>query len=140
MVNIKFSWCVFLAPSGFDQIVLLERGSRHVRISWDPPAMSNGLLVNYTVSVGGEDMAATPPNVLDYNVTELLPFTAYNFSVMACTSAGCVESSTLTVTTREDSKTGRLTALAIYFVSNKRLLSLSHSSRGYRCSVCLCHQ
>lgn len=92
------------APTGFDQIVLLDRGARHVSISWDPPAMSNGILVNYTVLLGGGAIAATPPTTLDYNVTELLPFTAYNFSVMACTSAGCVESSDLMVTTREDGK------------------------------------
>ena len=90
-------------PAGYDSIVLLEAGPRHVRISWDPPAQSNGVLVNYTVLVDGEVVAATPPSTLDYNVTGLLPFTAYNLSAIACTSAGCVESSPpLTVSTQED--------------------------------------
>ena len=49
-------------------------------------------------------IAATPPSSLEYNVTSLLPFTSYNFSVMACTSVGCVESPSLIEMTLEDSE------------------------------------
>ena len=82
--------------------MLLEQGSRHTLLSWDPPAMSNGILVNYTVLQGGVVIAATPPSVLQYNVTGLLPFSSYNFSVLACTEVDCVESPPLVSTTMED--------------------------------------
>ena len=95
------------APSGFDQIVVLERGSRYIIISWDPPAAANGILVNYTVFQAGDVIAATPPNVLQYTVSPLLPFTTYSFSVMACTSVGCVESQEIQATTEEDGERGR---------------------------------
>ncbi len=47
-------------------------------------------------------VAATPPEVLLYNVTGLLPFTPYNFSVLACTVVDCVESLPLVTATLED--------------------------------------
>ena len=98
------------APTGFDRIVLLEQGPRHTLLSWDPPAMSNGILVNYTVlqlqggAVGSMVITATPPSELQYNVTGLLPFTSYNFTVLACTVVDCVQSPSLVATTLEDGK------------------------------------
>ena len=80
----------------------MEGGPRHLVIAWDPPAQANGILISYTVFLGDEEVADTPPTVLDYNVTELLPFTSYNFTVMVCTSEGCVESPALVATTLED--------------------------------------
>ncbi len=91
-----------LAPTGFDRIVLVERGSRYLLISWDPPAMSNGVLVNYTVLLGDTVTAATPPTTLSYNVTELTPFTSYSLSVRVCTSVACGDSSALSAVTLED--------------------------------------
>ena len=90
------------APAGFDRVVQEEAGPRHVLLSWDPPAAPNGVLVNYTVLVGGATVAATPPSQESFNVTGLLPFTGYALSVQACTSAGCVSSSTLQTQTLED--------------------------------------
>lgn len=92
------------APSGFDRIVVLAQGPRHVTLSWDPPARSNGVLVNYTVLQEDIVLAAVLPSVLDYNVTGLLPFSSYTFSVMACTSVDCVESPSLNITTQEDGR------------------------------------
>lgn len=97
--------CLFhqsIAPSGFDRIVVLERGSRYITISWDRPAATNGILVNYTILQAGDVIAATPPSVLQYSVSPLLPFTTYSFSVMACTSVGCVESQERETITMED--------------------------------------
>ncbi len=91
-------------PTGFDRIVLLEISSRYIILSWDAPAAANGILVNYTVLLGGVVLAATPPSVLAYNVTSLSPFTGYNFTVQACTRVGCVESPLLSVATSEDGK------------------------------------
>jgi usherin len=93
---------ILSAPSGFDRIVVLERGSRYITVSWDPPAAPNGIIVNYTVLMGDDVIIATPPDVLQYMVSPLLPFSMYTFSVMACTSAGCVESQEIQSTTLED--------------------------------------
>lgn len=93
-----------LAPDGFDRIVLLEGGARYLIVSWDPPAMTNGILVNYTVLLGDTVVTAMPPTVLSYNVTELSPFTSYSLSVLACTSVACVQSPSLQAVTQEDSE------------------------------------
>ena len=90
-----------LAPLGFDQAVVIDRGSRYVLISWDPPAARNGILINYTVIQGDTD-AVLAPTVLEYNVTGLLPFSEYTFSVVVCTAVGCVENPSVTTITRED--------------------------------------
>ena len=80
----------------------MEQVSRYILISWDPPAASNGILVNYIVQQGGVAIAAVDPSVLEYTVTDLLPFTEYTFSVVVCTAAGCAESPNITITTLED--------------------------------------
>lgn len=95
---------MLLAPSGFDHIVVLEMGPRHIILSWDPPASPNGILVNYTVLRGGATVVVTMPTTLNFNVTGLLPFAMYNFSVTACSSVGCVGSQLLVATTMEDGK------------------------------------
>ena len=93
-----------LAPSGFDRTVVLETGPRHIVLSWDPPASSNGILINYTVTQDGVVLAATTPTSQSYNVTGLLPFTSYNFTVMVCTAVGCADSQVLAASTLEDGK------------------------------------
>ena len=92
------------APAGFDRIVPLEISSRYVLLSWDEPAAANGILVNYTVLLGGVVLTTAPPSVLVYNVTSLRPFTGYSFTVQACTSVGCVESPVLSLVTDQDSE------------------------------------
>ncbi len=96
--------CTHTAPAGFDRIVPLEISSRYVLLSWDEPAAANGILVNYTVLLGGVVLTTTPPSVLVYNVTSLSPFTGYSFTVQACTSVGCVESPVLSLVTDQDSE------------------------------------
>ena len=93
-----------VAPSGFDRVVVLAQGSRHIHLSWDPPANSNGILVNYTIIQDCVVVAATLPTSQSYNVTDLQPFTSYNFSVMVCTSAACATSQQLLTSTLEDGK------------------------------------
>ena len=90
------------APSGFDQAVVLAQGPRYILLSWDPPAAANGILTNYTVLQDGATLATLSPFVLEYNVSSLLPFTQYSFSVAVCNSAGCVEGSSVAAMTLED--------------------------------------
>ena len=90
------------APSGFDQVVVIERASRSVLISWDPPAAPSGLLTNYTILRGGQRVMTVDPSTTQLNVTSLLPFSPYTFSVVVCTSVGCVESPSVSTMTLED--------------------------------------
>lgn len=109
------------APAGFDRIVPLEISSRYILLSWDEPAATNGILVNYTVLVGGVALTTTPPSVLVYNVTSLSPFTGYSFTVQACTSVGCVESPVLSLVTDQDSEL----LLSVYLNTPTKFLFLS---------------
>lgn len=93
-----------IAPSGFDEVLVEGRGSRSILLSWDEPAFPNGIIINYAVLEGGEEIAAIFPPSVEYNVTGLLPVTDYQFSVLACTTAGCVESPQVDTKTLEDGK------------------------------------
>lgn len=139
---------MLLAPSGFDRIVVLETGPRHILLSWDPPASPNGILVNYTVILGGVTVALTTPTTLEYNVTGLLPFTTYNFSVMVCTSVGCVNSQLLVATTMEDGKKSIVCSYIHYVVACIDLCTVAYYMYMYmlcmhtKIAICLyiyCH-
>ena len=90
------------APTGFDEVVVEARGPRSILLSWDEPAQPNGVLVTYTVLEGGDEVASVEPPSVEYNVTGLVPYAEYQFSVLACTSAGCEESTPVTTRTLED--------------------------------------
>ena len=77
-------------------------GSHQVTISWDPPATPNGVILNYTVLLNGEQDGVVTANVTMFTVTQLDPFTGYNISVQACNSAGCVENPLVALVTMED--------------------------------------
>ena len=47
------------------------------------------------------ELDQTFPNTTILEITDLLPFTTYHFTVMACTSVGCTESQPEFVTTLE---------------------------------------
>ena len=83
-------------------MVVEDRGPRSILLSWDEPGYPNGILTTYTVLVDGEEVADVLPPTVEYNVTGLLPFTEYGFSVLACTAAGCTESPSVDTVTLED--------------------------------------
>lgn len=93
-----------IEPSGFDEVSVEEIGPRFIILSWDEPAFPNGILINYTVLQNEEEIADVSPSFTTYNVTGLLPFTNYQFSVLACTAAGCVENPPVDFMTLEDGK------------------------------------
>lgn len=74
-------------------------------IAWDPPAVPNGLILNYTVVVVNTDVSLTVGgSETEANVTRLFPFITYLFTVVACNSAGCVTSPAVESTTDEARK------------------------------------
>lgn len=95
---------VATAPTGFDEVIVESTQAHSVFLSWEAPAQPNGVLVVYTVLQNEREIANVTPPTVEYNVTELLPYTNYQFSILACTSAGCVEGPSVDVMTNEDSE------------------------------------
>ena len=88
--------------------------SSEVRVSWNSPAIPNGIITEYRVVRNGSDIRSTLDRVfLD---TGLLPFTEYSYSITACTIAGCGNGPVTTVRTMEAAPAGvrapTLTALS----------------------------
>jgi len=74
--------------------------STHVAAIWQPPAVPNGRIVNYTLYLA--------PNVGVYTglsmstvVSDLSPWTNYSFRLSACTQSGCAVSPEAEVATWE---------------------------------------
>ena len=127
---------VATAPTGFDEVIVESTQARSVFLLWEAPAQPNGVLVVYTVLQNEREIANVTPPTVDYNVTELLPYTNYQFSILACTSAGCVEGPSVDVTTNEDSE--YFINVAAYVICHftqfqyRRELKLPVSGMGYQ--------
>lgn len=85
---------------------------RTLVVTWMEPLPLNAPTVNYTVLIGLVDgspdnrtMFLTGPDELSFTVTDLLPFTNYSVSVLACSAAGCGDESLPVIqNTMEDSE------------------------------------
>ena len=67
--------------------------STSITLQWNQPETTNGDITGYCITtVGGSEVigcAGFPnPTTTSYEVTGLVPFTEYRYSVVACTSAG----------------------------------------------------
>ncbi len=86
-------------PEGIDPPTLTALSAISVRAMWVGPAMPNGVVTRYEVvmvTLGPEQVvvaetsvANTTGDVLSAIVSELAPFTIYDFLIRACTSGGC---------------------------------------------------
>ena len=81
------------APSAPVQNVSVDNTtSESITVSWEPPAdeQQNGIIINYVVQVAAEGETATYLNsTTTYIViTSLKPYTNYEYSIAAETSAG----------------------------------------------------
>ena len=92
-------------PTGIDPVYLLSLSSSSLRVSWNPPAVLNGILTGYELL---QTTASQPPlqipvpvqiNILD--IENLNPFTLYTYTVKARNSAGSVTSTDASVRTQE---------------------------------------
>jgi len=85
-----------------------------IRISWNSPAIPNGIVTEYRVVRNGIVIRST----LDRFFVDmgLMPFTEYRYSISACTISGCGNGSATTVRTTEAAPAGvrapTLTALS----------------------------
>ena len=92
-------------PTGIDPVYLLSLSSSSLRVSWNPPAVLNGILTGYELL---QTTASQPPlqipvpvdiNLLD--IDNLNPYTLYTYTVKARNSAGSVTSIETSVRTQE---------------------------------------
>ena len=102
MLNTHLTLSTTAAPTGFDQVIVERIESRSVLLSWEAPAQPNGVLVAYKVLEDGQEIANVSSQTVEFNVTGLLPYTVYQFSILACTLAGCVEGPSVETMTLED--------------------------------------
>lgn len=85
--------CLFyilsLAPDPVSNITAENISSRHIYLSWTQPCHPNGNITHYTIEVAnksdssksGQDIRFTNDSSTSFNVTGLLPFRTYNFTV-----------------------------------------------------------
>jgi usherin len=71
-----------------------------IRAKWTAPAQPNGLIVNYTLYKGNENVFSAV-SACEYIVRGLSYYKTYSFRIQACTSAGCATSDPATATTKE---------------------------------------
>lgn len=86
------------APPGQPRTVSMENvGATWVQITWEPPFVVEFLISSYEIIAQASDdfgeiirNMPTPDNKTFVNVTNLLPGTTYNFTVVAVTQGGDV--------------------------------------------------
>ncbi|TDH17235.1 hypothetical protein EPR50_G00006290 [Perca flavescens] len=73
-----------------------------VLVSWTPPLEPNGILQSYRILRNNVSFSFSfDPTVLNYTDNDLLPFSTYSYSIIACTSEGCITSPHTNITTLE---------------------------------------
>ena len=88
------------APSGVSIPMLTALSNSSIRIDWVPPLMPNGIITMYSVTVL-PDMINITTVQTSAMVQNLLPFTLYQATLIACTQAGCTSSMANEVRTLE---------------------------------------
>ncbi|XP_070762485.1 usherin [Enoplosus armatus] len=73
-----------------------------VLVSWTPPLEPNGVLQSYRIQRNNVSFSFSfDPTVLSYTDEDVLPFSKYSYSIIACTSEGCITSPHTNITTLE---------------------------------------
>ncbi|XP_056269140.1 usherin isoform X3 [Pseudoliparis swirei] len=71
-------------------------------VSWTPPLEPNGILQSYRIQRSNVSFSFSfDATVLSYTDEDLLPFSTYSYSIIACTSEGCITSPHANITTLE---------------------------------------
>ncbi|XP_070842368.1 usherin [Chaetodon trifascialis] len=80
----------------------LQGQPSEVVVSWTPPLEPNGVLQSYRIQRNNVSFSFSfDPTVLSYTDEDLLPFSTYSYSIIACTSEGCITSPHTNITTLE---------------------------------------
>lgn len=78
------------APAGVSPPALWTLSATQINVSWSPPSVPNGKITKYLLKLDGKEYLAGQN--LSLLVSDLQPYTQYNFSLEACTNGGCAES------------------------------------------------
>ncbi len=79
--------------------VLEVRGARDIGVTWSPPESANGVISAYRLYIDNTEVFSGL--LLQYNATNLTPFTVYVFFVEVCNQAGCASSISATAQTQD---------------------------------------
>nr|XP_047132108.1 usherin isoform X3 [Hydra vulgaris] len=97
-------------PQGIALPNLYALSSSSINVSWSMPALSNGILISYTVYYQESDsLILKKPASLNFSVliTQLKTFTLYFVRIEACTIVGCGSSDKASVRTLEEPPVGQ---------------------------------
>lgn len=87
------------APALVDPPFLQAVSSTQVNASWAPPQIQNGDITKYILKLNNEEYY--PGKNLQMLISDLQPYTHYDFELVACTAGGCTSSTAQSVTTME---------------------------------------
>ncbi|GAB0187409.1 usherin [Grus japonensis] len=93
-------------PAGVQPPDAEALGPHSVQVSWEPPLIQNGEILNYEIRMPDPRIVITgnTSSTLSHLVTNLIPYTNYSVTVIACSGGdgflgGCTESLPTSVTT-----------------------------------------
>uniref|UniRef100_A0A8B9CDD6 Usherin n=1 Tax=Anser brachyrhynchus TaxID=132585 RepID=A0A8B9CDD6_9AVES len=87
------------APAVVDPPSLQAVSATQVNASWAPPQIQNGDITKYILKINNEEYY--PGKNLQMLVSNLQPYTQYDFALVACTAGGCTSSIFQSVMTME---------------------------------------
>lgn len=106
MLIFRFDSNSIPVPDGLNAPNVTVLSSTSVHVTWEQPALPNGIIVGYGLiqKTGGAETLLFNGMGFSFTVTNLQPFTVYEFRVNASTIAGSGFSEWAEVTTLEDGK------------------------------------
>uniref|UniRef100_A0A663LW22 Usherin n=1 Tax=Athene cunicularia TaxID=194338 RepID=A0A663LW22_ATHCN len=87
------------APAIVDPPSLQAVSATQINASWAPPQIQNGDITRYILKLNNEEYY--PGKSLQMLVSNLQPYTQYDFALVACTAGGCTSSISQSVMTME---------------------------------------
>lgn len=87
------------APALVDPPSLQAVSATQINASWAPPQIQNGDITKYILKLNNEEYY--PGKSLQMLVSNLQPYTQYDFALVACTAGGCTSSISQSVMTME---------------------------------------
>lgn len=97
------------APAGVDAPEARNISSTSIHLTWDAPAVANGVITRYLLNRDGQEVHnQSADEELSFMDSGLTPFTTYAYSVTACTSRLCATGNETMILTSEDVPSGLL--------------------------------
>jgi len=95
------------APEGVSAPTVTAANMTSITFSWSSPLRPNGDIVNYILQLNSTLLNVTlAANQLNYMASSLMPFTAFQVTITACTIGGCSTSTMVTAMTLPGAPSG----------------------------------